>query len=71
MTTGGFAAHEQTRLRAELTRALDDRYAKLYCRATDYTREETAACAYLDTKRAPAPARAVLRASFGGDEPFL
>lgn len=64
-------ADERARLAAELVASLDARYAETYCAAATYTRDAAAACAYLDPTRVPAPVRVTLRATFGGDEPFL
>lgn len=66
-----FATAEHARLRAQLVRTLDERYAKLYCTAAHYSREAAAACAYRDAAHTPPPVRAALRASFGDDEPLL
>ncbi|MDB4955931.1 MAG: putative lipoprotein [Myxococcales bacterium] len=71
MTHAAFALREEVRLRDALRSGLDEQYAKLYCSASTYTLEQAAACAYLDPKRTPPAARAVLAATFGQDEPYL
>jgi hypothetical protein len=70
-TTKAFATAERARLQEQMIKLLDDRYSKLYCAATKYTREEAAACAYVDAKRAPSGVHAALAVAFGTDEPFL
>ncbi|MEO8703656.1 MAG: hypothetical protein ABI867_26640 [Kofleriaceae bacterium] len=70
-TYAAYTLRQHDQLRARLVHTLDEQYAKQFCTRAQYTRDQAAACAYRDAATLPAPARATLRATFGGDEPLL
>lgn len=61
-------AHEEARLKAEVKTKLEAAYREAYCRASEYTLEEAAACAYLAPADVPPGVHAALRGAFGDDE---
>lgn len=66
-----FTAREEGRLRDELRRKLEVRYAELYCAAKTFGVEEAAACAYLAPARVPMAVHTTLHGVFGADEELL
>ncbi len=66
-----FTAREESRLRDELRRRLEVRYAELYCAAKTFGVEEAAACAYLAPARVPMAVHTTLHGVFGADEELL
>jgi hypothetical protein len=71
MTLDDLATRAGDDLRDELHRRLDAAYAARFCAGDAYTRDQAAACAYLDLPSAPSAVHATLRAAFGGDEANL
>jgi len=69
MTLSQFATQEEARLTAKLQRALDEQYAKQFCRANSIDPEDAARCAYLDPSRLDKSAHWALAKIFGKDEP--
>src|SRR5262249_36580746 len=60
------------RLRDELVRGLNRRYATLYCSAAGYSLDQAARCAFSDPKTAPGGVRSSFETAVGGDvERFL
>lgn len=69
MTLAQFATQEEARLTAKLQRALDDQYARQFCRPRSTDAEDAARCAYLDPSRLDSFAHWALAKIFGKDEP--
>lgn len=61
-------AHEEAQLGTEVKTKLEAAYREAYCRASEFSLEEAAACAYLAPADVPAGVHAALRGAFGDDE---